>query len=116
MCIRDRDYPSSFLILIGTNWSHLGLIKRLPFSVKYEDTYYNTTNVVLISPELLGILLGINGKYKEYLNEIILNNKNEDINQLKDLFNSLERTLDINYFSTDKFNKIKEKNTLLKWL
>ena len=27
------DYPSSFLILIGTNWSHLRLIKRLPFSV-----------------------------------------------------------------------------------
>ncbi len=110
------DYPSSFLVLIGTNWSHLRLIKRLPVSVKYKETYYNTTNVVLISPELLGILLGIKGKYKEYLNEIILNNKNEDIDELKDLYNSLEKTLKINLYSTDKFNKIKEKNTLLRWL
>ena len=111
-----QDYPSSLLILIGTNWSHLKMMKRLPFSVKYKESYYKTNNTVLISPELMGILLGMNGKYKEYLYEIVLNNKNEDIQKLQEIHKSLEGITEINYFSTNKFNKIKEKNTLIRWL
>jgi len=109
------DYPSSFLILVGTNWSNLEMIKRLPPSVKYKNAYYNTTNIALISPELFGILLGINGTHRDLFNKIILNNKNEDIDKLQELYNSLESIKDIKYLSTVEFNKIKEKNTLLKW-
>ncbi len=110
------DYPNSFLILIGTNWSNLELGKKLPVSIKYKDSYYSTTNVALISPKLFGILLGINGVYKDYLNKIILLNKNEDIDKLQELYKVLERIENINYFSTEEFNKIKENNTLLRWL
>jgi len=110
------DYPNSFLILIGTNWSNLELIKRLPISVKYKNSNYVTKNVALISPELFGILLGINNTYKDFLDKIILYNKNEDIDKLQEVHKALERIKDIHYFSTDEFNKIKDKNTLLKWL
>lgn len=110
------DYPSSFLILIGTNWSNLELRKRLPNAVKYKDSYYNTTNIALINPKLFGILIGINGKYKDLLNKTILYSKREDIDKLQGLNKSLERIKDINYFSTEEFNKIKENNTLIKWL
>ncbi|MBY8979572.1 MAG: hypothetical protein KGD72_04230 [Candidatus Lokiarchaeota archaeon] len=110
------DYPNSFLILIGTNWSNLELIKRLPISVKYKNSNYVTKNVALISPELFGILLGINNMYKDFLDKIILYNKNEDIDKLQEVHKALERIKDIHYFSTDEFNKIKDTNTLLKWL
>jgi hypothetical protein len=110
------DYPSSFLILIGTNWSNVELSKRLPTSIKYKDSYYTTKDVALISPELFGILLGINSPYKDYLNKIILYNKNEDIDKLQDINKSLERIKNLNYFSTEEFNKIKENNTLIRWL
>jgi hypothetical protein len=109
------DYPSSFLILVGTNWSNLEMIKRLSPSVKYKNAYYNTTNIALISPELFGILLGINGTHRDLFNKIILNNKNEDIDKLQELYNSLESIKDIKYLSTVEFNKIKEKNILLRW-
>jgi len=110
------DYPNSFLILIGTNWSNLELIKRLPISVKYKNSNYVTKNVALISPELFGILLGINNMYKDFLDKIILYNINEDIDKLQEVHKALERIKDIHYFSTDEFNKIKDTNTLLKWL
>ena len=110
------DYPNSFLILIGTNWSNLELIKRLPISVKYKNSNYVTKNVALISPELFGILLGINNMYKDFLDKIIFYNKNEDIDKLQEVHKALERIKDIHYFSTDEFNKIKNTNTLLKWL
>ena len=110
------DYPNSFLILIGTNWSNLELIKRLPISVKYKNSNYVTKNVALISPELFGILLGINNMYKDFLDKIILYNKNEDIDKLQEVHKALERIKGIHYFSTDEFNKIKDTNTLLKWL
>ena len=54
--------------------------------------------------------------YKDFLDKIILYNINEDIDKLQEVHKALERIKDIHYFSTDEFNKIKDTNTLLKWL
>ncbi len=110
------DYPSSFLVLIGTNWNISKLIKRLPNSVKYKNQFLNTSDSALISPKLFGILFGMKGTYYELLNDIILNNKQENIKNLNRIYKKLMGINKINYYSTDDFNKVKGKNTLIKWL
>lgn len=92
------------------------MIKRLPKSVKYKNQYLNTINSALISPELLGIIFGMKDNYDQLLNDIILNNKEENIENLREIYRKLVGIKEIKYYSTDEFNKVKENDTLIKWL
>lgn len=110
------DFPSSYLILIGTNWNNSKLIKRLPQSLKIKNRYVKTIDSALISPKLLGILFGIKDKHLEWLNDVIFNTRNENISKLLEIHKNLNAVKDINCYSTDDFNKVKENSTLIKWL
>jgi sporulation protein YlmC with PRC-barrel domain len=110
------DYPSSYLVLIGTNWNNSELIKRLPKSIKFKNQNVNTINSALISPKLLGIILGIKGKRYGLLKNVIFNNQKENVKKLLEIHKNLNGIMEIEYYSTEDFNKVKEKNTLIKWL